>query len=73
MAIKLIKSPIAYSLFCIIFVIDFGRHAALIWKERVYWWGGKRFFKGTPARIVAALYGTLSVIMLAFAIFFLLR
>ncbi len=73
MAIHLVVPPLSYSLFCIIFVIDFGRNAALIWIHKIFWWTAKRATQGNAARVIAGVYGLLSLVMLVFAIFFLVR
>ncbi|PIS42001.1 MAG: hypothetical protein COT25_00095 [Candidatus Kerfeldbacteria bacterium CG08_land_8_20_14_0_20_42_7] len=68
-AIHIVKPPLTYFLFCLIFVVDFSLQAYIIWKYKIYWISNKRIIKGKKARVVAIVFGLLVIVCLLFAIF----
>lgn len=69
MWLKIITPPFSYVLFALIFIVDFGAQGYLIWMHRLYWVGGSRVLRGLPALIIAAGYGFMCLVCIAFAIY----
>lgn len=64
-----VKPPIIYVLFALIFVVDFSLHAYLIWQQKIFWWSSMKFIEGGKARVVAVMYGFLALVCVAFAVY----
>ena len=68
-ALHLIRPPLTYILFSLIFIVDFSLEAYITWTYKMYWISNRRILEGTKARAVAVVFALLAFACILFAIF----
>jgi|GEM_PF-6626528 len=66
--LRVVKPPLTYILFSLIFVVDFSLQSYLIWKYKIYWLSSRHIVEGGKARAIATVYALLGLACILFGI-----